>query len=307
MLRWLKIYMSGLLMGAADIVPGVSGGTIAFILGIYDRLIQALSEVNKDSIELLLKGDVKTLWHHFDGAFLLVLGSGILTSIFLFAGVLSHLLVVYPSYLWSFFLGFILAAAYFLINQIVDFGLRHFYLLVAGAAVGASLSLLVPTQLNTSLVMVFFSGMIAICAMILPGLSGSFLLLMMGMYGFILSAIKSLDIVVIIVFASGALIGLLSFSKVLHYLLSHARSMTLSALTGVMLGALVKVWPWKVQDAWRIVNNKKVSFEERLVLPWELPNFYFWTDLILPLSCILIGFLSIFFISYISLRNSGKA
>ncbi|ETX10738.1 membrane protein [Marinomonas ushuaiensis DSM 15871] len=305
--KWLKIYASGLLMGAADIVPGVSGGTIAFILGVYDRLINSLSGINKESISLLSKGDIKALWRHFDGAFLLALGGGVLTSIFLFAGLVTHLLATYPSFLWSFFFGLILASAYFLISQITGFGVRHFCILIAGVAVGASLSLLVPTQLNTSLLTVFFAGMIAICAMILPGISGSFLLLMMGMYGFILSAIKSLDIVVIMVFASGALIGLLSFSKVLHYLLSHARSMTLSALTGVMLGALVKVWPWKITDSWRVVNDKKVSLEEHLILPWDLPDYYFFTDLILPLLCALVGFLSIFFVSYILLRNTDKS
>lgn len=304
--KWLKIYLSGLLMGVADIVPGVSGGTIAFILGVYDRLINALSGINKNSITLLFKGDVKGLWRHFDGAFLLALGGGILTSVFLFAGLVTHLLAVYPSYLWSFFFGLILASAYFLISQISGFGLRHFCVLVVGVVIGASLSLLVPTQLNTSLLMVFFSGMIAICAMILPGVSGSFLLLMMGMYGFILSAIKSLDIAVIMVFASGALIGLLSFSKVLHYLLSHARSMTLSALTGVMLGALVKVWPWKVTDVWSVVGDKKLPMQEHLVLPWRLPEYHFLTDLIYPSLFILMGFLSVYLVSYIFLRNSDK-
>ncbi|MGP3363019.1 DUF368 domain-containing protein, partial [Escherichia coli] len=147
-------------------------------------------------------------------------------------------------------------------------------------ALGASLSLLVPTQLNTSYTMVFFSGMIAICAMILPGISGSFLLLMLGMYGFVLSAIKSLEFAVIIVFAAGALIGLLSFSKILNYLLNHVRSMTLSFLTGVMLGALVKVWPWKVTDTWSVIGHKKLPLEEHLILPWNLNDFYWPLDLL---------------------------
>ena len=305
--KWLRMYLSGVLMGAADVVPGVSGGTIAFILGVYDRLIKALSGVNKDSIVMLFKGDFKGLWQHFDGGFLLSLGAGIITSIFLLAGLITHLLAVYPSYLWSFFFGLILASAYFLINQISGFSWRHLCGLVVGGAVGASLSLLVPTQLNTSYVMVFFSGMIAICAMILPGISGSFLLLMLGMYGFILSAIKSLDLAVIVVFAAGALIGLLSFSKVLHYLLNHVRSMTLSFLTGVMLGALVKVWPWKVTDAWSVIGDKKLPLREHLVLPWNLSDFYWLTDLLLPCVFILIGFMSVILISYIFLRNSTNS
>lgn len=305
--KWLRVYLSGVLMGAADVVPGVSGGTIAFILGVYERLINALSGVNKTSLTMLIKGDFKGLWKHFDGTFLLFLGAGIVTSIFLLAGLITHLLAVYPSYLWSFFFGLILASAYFLINQITGFSWRHFAGLAVGVAIGASLSLLVPTQVNTSYVMVFFSGMIAICAMILPGISGSFLLLMLGMYGFILSAIKSFDVVVILVFAAGALIGLLTFSKILHYLLNHVRSMTLSFLTGVMLGALVKVWPWKVTDKWSVIGDKKLPLEEHLVLPWNLSDFYWPTDFLLPLVFVFIGFMSVILISYIILRNSTNS
>ncbi|ETI58418.1 DUF368 domain-containing protein [Marinomonas profundimaris] len=305
--KWLKVYLSGVLMGAADVVPGVSGGTIAFIVGVYDRLIAALSGVNKTSFSLLMKGDIKALWRHFDGAFLLPLGAGIVTSIFLIAGLITHLLAVYPLYLWSFFFGLILASAYFLINQIEDFSVRHLGGLIVGVVLGASLSLLVPTQLNTSLLMVFFSGMIAICAMILPGISGSFLLLMMGMYGFILTAVKSVDIAVILVFSAGALLGLLSFSKILHYLLGHVRSMTLTFLTGVMLGALVKVWPWKITDTWSVIGHKKMPLEEHLVLPWGYPNFYWVTDFLLPIAFIFIGFLSVILISYIFLRNSTNS
>lgn len=305
--KWLRVYLSGVLMGAADVVPGVSGGTIAFILGVYDRLINALSGVNKASLVMLSKGDFKGLWKHFDGTFLLSLGAGIVTSIFLLAGLITHLLAVYPSYLWSFFFGLILASAYFLINQITGFSWRHFAGLVVGVVVGASLSLLVPTQVSTSYVMVFFSGMIAICAMILPGISGSFLLLMLGMYGFILSAIKSFDAAVILVFAAGALIGLLTFSKILHYLLNHVRSMTLSFLTGVMLGALVKVWPWKVTDTWSVIGDKKLPLEEHLVLPWNLLNFHWPTDFLLPLVFVCIGFMSVILISYIILRNSTNS
>uniref|UniRef100_A6VUV6 DUF368 domain-containing protein n=1 Tax=Marinomonas sp. (strain MWYL1) TaxID=400668 RepID=A6VUV6_MARMS len=305
--KWLRVYLSGVLMGAADVVPGVSGGTIAFILGVYDRLINALSGVNKASLVMLFKGDLKGLWKHFDGAFLLSLGAGIVTSIFMLAGLITHLLVVYPSYLWSFFFGLILASAYFLIGQISGFSWRHFGGLMVGVAVGASLSLLVPTQLNTSYTMVFCSGMIAICAMILPGISGSFLLLMLGMYGFILSAVKSLDLAVILVFAVGALIGLLIFSKVLHFLLNHVRPMTLSFLTGVMLGALVKVWPWKVTDTWSVIGDKKLPLEEHLVLPWELINYYWPTDFLLPVVFVFIGFLSVILISYIFLRKSTNS
>ena len=302
--KWLKVYLSGVLMGAADVVPGVSGGTMAFILGVYDRLIRALSGVNKESIQLLFKGDFKGLWRHFDGVFLLPLGLGILTSIFAIAGLITHLLATYPSFLWSFFFGLILASAVFLLTQIKPLRWQHIVLLIIGAALGSSLSMLVPTQLNTSYMMVFFAGMIAICAMILPGISGSFLLLMMGMYGFVLTAIKSFDLAVIIVFALGALVGLLSFSKLLGYLLEHAKNVTLAALTGVMLGALVKVWPWKITDRWVEIGSKKLPIEEHLIWPWQSVGFQVTQDLLWPMGFILVGFLSVILISYTSLRNS---
>ncbi|MDB4837727.1 DUF368 domain-containing protein [Marinomonas sp.] len=293
MSKWIKVYVSGLFMGAADVVPGVSGGTIAFILGIYDRLISALSGVNKDSFTMLIKGDMKGLWSHFDGAFLLTLGAGILTSVFLMAGIVSHLLAVYPSYLWSFFFGLIIASAYYLVKQISGFSMKHFLVLILGATTGSALSLLVPVQFDTSMLMVFFSGMVAICAMILPGVSGSFLLLIMGMYGFIISAIKDFNFLVIAVFSVGALLGLLSFSKVLNYLLRNFRSITLSFLTGVMLGALVKVWPWKQVVAWRYFGESKVPLEEQLILPWTQENFVFLTDFFVPITFVTLGFLSI--------------
>lgn len=305
--KWLKIYLSGVLMGAADVVPGVSGGTVAFIVGVYDRLIAALSGVNKDSIQMLFKGDVKALWRHFDGGFLLALGAGVVTSIFLIAGLITHLLAVYPTYLWSFFFGLILASAVFLLKQVKSFSVRHGIALIVGISAGASLSLLVPTTMNTSNFMVFFAGMIAICAMILPGISGSFLLLIMGMYGFVLNAIKSFDLTVIIIFAAGALVGLLSFSKFLNYLLHKAHAMTLSFLTGIMLGALVKVWPWKVTISWEQVGDKNIPVETDLIWPWQVPNYQLLNDLVVPMAFILVGVLMIFCASYIYLRNEDKS
>jgi len=304
--KWLKIYMSGVMMGAADVIPGVSGGTIAFILGVYDRLIAALSGVNKQSLTMLIKGDIKALWRHFDGAFLLPLGAGIATSIVGIAGLITHLLATYPEYVWSFFFGLILASAYFLIGHIERFSFRHFLTLVLGIVIGASLSLVVPIQVSTTYSMVFFSGFIAICAMILPGISGSFLLLMMGMYGFILGAVKDFNFAVIGVFAVGALAGLLSFSKVLQYLLEHAKSLTLSALIGIMVGALVKVWPWKVVDSWTQIGSKKFPVEEHLILPWHTSSYHLTTDLLLPIGFMIIGFMIVFLISYIFLRNADK-
>lgn len=301
--KWLKIYLSGVLMGAADVVPGVSGGTMAFIVGIYDRLIAALSGVNANSLKMLCKGDVKGLWRHFDGGFLLTLLLGIGTSIFAIASIITTLLQDYPVWLWSFFFGLILASAYILIREMPRFKLAHGVMMLLGVAVGASLSMLVPTQVNTGLGMVFVSGMIAICAMILPGISGSFILLMMGMYGFVISAVKDLNWLVIAVFALGALLGLLSFSKLLNWLLQRAKSITLALLTGIMLGALVKVWPWKEALSYVEVGQKRIPSEEQLLLPWNMMNYEIITGLVIPCALILFGAALVYGAHYISLQK----
>ena len=301
--KWLKTYLSGVLMGAADVVPGVSGGTIAFIVGIYDRLIHALSGVNKASITLLFKGDFKGLWRHFDGSFLMVLLLGVATSIFGIASVITSLLASYPVWLWSFFFGLIIASAYVLLHEMPSFSKRHFLVMVVGIVVGASLSLLVPTQIDNSPLMIFLSGMIAICAMILPGISGSFILLMLGMYGFVMTAIKQLDLMVISIFALGALLGLLSFSKVLNWLLENAKSMTLALLTGIMLGALVKVWPWKQVTAFIEVGSKRLPSEEQLLLPWHMPSFNFVDTMLIPIALMVLGAVLVYGVHYISLQK----
>lgn len=302
--KWLKTYLSGVLMGAADVVPGVSGGTIAFIVGIYDRLISALSGVNKNSIQMLFKGDVKGLWQHFDGAFLVTLLLGIATSIFGIASLVTTLLQDYPVWLWSFFFGLILSSAYLLLREIPSFTPKHFLVVFLGIVIGASLSLLVPTQLDTNLFMVFLAGMIAICAMILPGISGSFLLLMMGMYGFVIGAVKELNPVIISIFACGALIGLLSFSKLLHWLLENAKSTTFALLTGVMLGALVKVWPWKMAISYIEVGHKRVPAQETLLLPWDMPNYELIGGLLIPSALMLLGAILVYGAHYISLQKT---
>lgn len=285
----------------ADVVPGVSGGTMAFILGIYDRLIGALSGVDKTSLTMLCKRDVKGIWHHFDLGFLLVLGAGIVTSIILFAQVITYWLSAYPTYLWSFFFGLILASSVLLLKQIHVVNRQVVVFFVLGACLGVLASVLVPMQFDVTYGMVFFSGMIAICAMILPGISGSFLLLLMGMYETIITSIKSMQLDVIIIFVVGAFLGLMSFSKLLKWLLTGYKSITLASLTGVMLGALIKVWPWKETQEWLQVGDKKVSAVESLILPWHLENYHIVTDLVLPIICMFAGLIGVFLINYIFL------
>lgn len=290
-------------MGAADIVPGVSGGTIAFILGVYERLISALSGVNKESIQLLFKGDIKGLWKHFDTSFLLVLGVGILTSLIALSGAISFALEFYPRYLASFFLGLILASAALLSKDLPKLQIKHLIMILLGCCFGLLVSLLSPTNINVTPLMIILSGMIAICAMLLPGISGSFILLMLGMYGPVLLAIKNLELSVLALFASGALLGLLTFSKLLKYLMTYFREITISFLIGVMLGSLLKIWPWKNIGQWTNIDGKDVPENVMYVMPWNINDYQMSSDLVYPLCFVLLGIFIIKAINNIFLLN----
>ncbi|WP_438463379.1 DUF368 domain-containing protein [Marinomonas sp. PE14-40] len=301
--KWVKIYFSGIFMGAADIVPGVSGGTIAFILGVYERLISALSGVNKESIQLLFNGDIKGLWKHFDASFLLVLGIGILTSLVALSGAISYALEFYPRYLASFFLGLILASAALLSKDLPKLQTKHLMMILFGCCFGVLVSLLSPTNINVTPLMIILSGMIAICAMLLPGISGSFILLMLGMYGPVLLAIKNLELNVLVLFASGALLGLLTFSKLLKYLMTYFREITISFLIGVMLGSLLKIWPWKNIGQWTNIDGKEVPENVMYVMPWNINDYQMSSDLVYPLCFVLLGIFIIKVINNIFLLN----
>jgi len=234
-------------MGAADVVPGVSGGTLAFILGIYERLLAAISAVNITAVKLLLRGRVAAFWHHIDGTFLLCLFSGILLSIFSLANVISYLLIHRPVPLWAFFNGLILASLPVLLRSVSWTVLRGLLLLL-GVLFAVVVGSLAPVQLDPAPYVFFLAGAVAICAMILPGISGSFILLILGMYAPVMLAVTELQFGILALFASGCLIGLLSFSRFLNWLLKHYHDATLALLTGVVVGALYRIWPWQYQQ-----------------------------------------------------------
>lgn len=234
----------GMAMGAADVVPGVSGGTIAFITGIYDRFLDALKNA-PIAVKTLFSDGIKAAWEKMDATFLCAVFAGILTSILSFAHLVSYFLVTYPVMLWSFFFGLILVSGVHMLKQIEHWGAANIALLLLGIAVSYAIGLMTPAHVSPGLSVFFMAGAIAICAMILPGISGSFILLLMGLYTAVMEAVKSFDILVMAVFGGGCLVGLLSFSHVLSWLLKHYRDLTVSLLTGLMIGALGKVWPWK--------------------------------------------------------------
>tara|TARA_Y100000991_G_scaffold50735_1_gene36747 strand:+ start:1888 stop:2793 length:906 start_codon:yes stop_codon:yes gene_type:complete len=240
------VFACGLAMGAADIVPGVSGGTIALITGIYERLLAAIVSADSDALLMALSGRWNALWHRIDGGFLSILLLGILTAIFSMASGIHWLLTHYPQPLWSFFSGLILVSAVLLIRDEVT--LNSFDSLAGftfGVCIAVGAALMPPVTFLAGLPGLFFAGAMAICAMILPGISGSFLLVLMGMYEQVLSAVKTLQVTELSVLAAGCVTGLLLFARLLQHCLQRYRALAMAFLSGVLMGSLVAVWPWR--------------------------------------------------------------
>ena len=256
-------------MGAADVIPGVSGGTIAFIMGIYDKFVGSIAAINGEAVKMLLKGRFREFWKHINGGFLLSLAAGIGFSIVALAGLMQMLLRDYPIQTWAFFFGLIVASSVFILRGISGWRVREGIFVVLGIALGVVICTLSPTQTPDALWFIFLSGAIAICAMILPGISGSFILLILGKYQMIMENITTCvgnigalwgssganaeafwsSFTVMIVFMVGAVVGILAFSKFLHWLLARWHRETLIVLAGFIIGSLVKVWPWSNMEA----------------------------------------------------------
>ena len=246
-LSGLGVYLRGIAMGAADLVPGVSGGTVALITGIYGRLISAIASVGIDILSLVLRGRVAEAYRAIDGNFLLLLAAGIGTAIVGFAAILNWLLLHYPLPLWATFSGLVLASALSLVKQNYrSWSLRDWSFFTIGVAVAVSVGLTQAIQIPLTPLGIFFAGSIAISAMILPGISGSFLLLLMGVYQPIIAAVVNLELVTLALFALGCGVGLIFFSKLLQRLLAVAEKATMATLFGFLMGSLVILWPWQV-------------------------------------------------------------
>ncbi len=238
-------------MGAADVVPGVSGGTIAFITGILEPFLDGLRKINFSLFGIIKQQGIKAAFMHINGPFLVCVFSGILTSIFTLAKLISWLLETHPIPVWSFFFGLILFSVVHVAKQVKRYNLARIALFIAGVAFAWVITVLNPIALEATYLNFFFAGLIAITAMILPGISGSFMLLLLGMYPAVLAAAKGFEVSYLVCFAAGCAIGLLSFSHVLSALLRHYHDATLMFLTGLMLGTLGKIWPWKEVLTWR--------------------------------------------------------
>nr|WP_313407419.1 DUF368 domain-containing protein [Pseudomonas sp.] len=272
MKKYFLLYAKGMAMGAADVVPGVSGGTIAFISGIYDELLRSIAGI-PEALLLLLRGRIKDAWQMANATFLLVLFSGIVTSILTLARLITYLLHHHPIPVWSFFFGLILVSTYLVGREIGRWNWSRAVSFVLGLAFAYWITVAAPMQWGSDLPTLFLAGAIAICAMILPGISGSFILLLLGLYSVVLGAVKDLNLLVLAVFASGCVVGLLSFARLLSWLLSRWRDLSLAFLSGLMLGSLNKVWPWKETLTWRVDSKgEQVPLLQNNLLPGQFAD-----------------------------------
>lgn len=271
-MKYFLLFLKGIAMGAADVVPGVSGGTIAFITGIYEELIESINRINLEALRKLRKEGIASAWEYINGSFFVPLFLGIGVSIFSLAKGISWLLKNEPVLLWSFFFGLVFASIFFVGKQVKKWNLSPISSFVIGALIAYAITVLPASGSNDALWYIFLSGSIAICAMILPGISGSFILVLLGSYSVVLGAIHERELSIIAVFAVGAIIGLLSFARLLKTMFAKYHDVTVALLSGFLLGSLNKIWPWKQVEEVLIKHagepkEEIVPILEKAVLP----------------------------------------
>ena len=265
---YLFITLRGVAMGAADVVPGVSGGTIAFISGIYQELIDSINKINFTAVKILRKEGVKSAWEYINGNFFVALFLGIGISILSLAKGIKYLLETHPIAVWSFFFGLMMASVLFLWKDIKKWDAPAVIAIVIAAFTAYYITVIPPLVNNNGYIFLFFAGALAICAMILPGISGAFILVLLGAYHTVLNALDTFDLKVLSIVGLGAVTGILSFSKALKWLFEHKKNTTMAGLTGFIIGSLNKVWPWKeVLDKEIDAHGKEIILLEKSVLP----------------------------------------
>jgi len=281
---YFVILLKGIAMGAADVVPGVSGGTIAFISGIYNELIDSINQFNFSKLKMLRNEGFVTTFKAVNGYFLLSLFTGIGISVLSLAKLFKYLLETYPILVWAFFFGLVLASIIFIAKQINKWTIFNVVLLIVGSAIAYYITI-IPAMgsSNSSPIFLIFAGALAICAMILPGISGAFILLLLGAYKPALDAIHNHNLKQISFLAIGAIIGLLSFAKVLKWLFEHYKNATLAILTGFVIGSLNKIWPWKEVLNKVEINGKTKILQERSISPFGIEDNHLFIAILLAL------------------------
>lgn len=297
------IGLKGMAMGAADVVPGVSGGTIAFISGIYEELLTSISNVNLSLIKTLKKDGFKAAWQQANASFLLSLLIGVFISVVSLAKVLKWLLENEPILLWSFFFGLILASVIYIGKQIAKWNAITFIVLILGAGLAYFITTLNPmVNENSSTLFLFLAGSIAICAMILPGISGAFILVLLGAYKPVLAAVNDRNFTIIAAVGAGAIVGLLTFSRILKWLFANFKNYTLAVLTGFIIGSLNKIWPWKETLTWRTNSHgEKVPFNQQSVSPFAFED----NQLMYAIVLAVIGFSLILLLEKLAVKKDA--
>ncbi|MDR0431499.1 MAG: DUF368 domain-containing protein [Tannerellaceae bacterium] len=290
------IMLKGIGMGAADVVPGVSGGTIAFIVGLYEELLNSIKSINGQSLKLLFTGKIAAFWNAVNGNFLFALVCGIAISIFSLAKLITYLLDNQPVLVWSFFFGLVLASTIIVSKDIKRWDWKTILCFIIGAVIAFFITVATPAETPNALWFIFLSGAIAVCAMILPGISGSFILVLLGKYYYIMKAVENLDLATMIVFICGAVVGITSFSRLLSHLLHKYRDTTIAILAGFMLGSLNKVWPWKKTIETYIDSHgaTKPFIESNI-----LPNIFIWEGV----GLMIFGFAIVYFLEKLSAKE----
>ncbi|MDM7860946.1 DUF368 domain-containing protein [Alteromonas sp. ASW11-36] len=312
----LMLFLKGFGMGAADVVPGVSGGTIAFITGIYEELLNSIKSVDVTAFKLFFSGKFKLFWQHINGTFLLVLFGGIGVALFSLAKLIIYLLENHPVQIWSFFFGLIIASALLMIKTVKTWNSSAMVALIAGGLIAYFITGITSVaDENASLYYIFLCGMIAICAMILPGISGSFILLLLGSYELVLRTVKSageaaisanlqgmLDVLpIILVFAGGCIVGLAAFSRVLSWLFQHYHDLLVALLIGFLFGSLNRVWPWK-ESVQALTDKHNIEVN---ISPFRATELYGDNYLLAAISLCIVGLLSVLCTEWLAKKLSS--
>ena len=294
----LLLFLRGVAMGAVDLVPGISAGTIAFVTGIYEELIDSIKSFNLDALKILKHQGFSAAWRHINGEFLLILISGILFSLFTLAGVMGYFLEAFPLQLWSFFIGLIIASVIYLLRQNPPKKFLEVILLVVGIVVAYSLSVSTAGSMEGNYLSLFLAGSIALCAMILPGISGSFILVLLGLYPLFINALVNVQWDFLLIFAAGGVVGLMLFSRLLSWLLNQYKNAVIATMCGFLIGSLSILWPWKLNISTGFEN---LSPQNYLEFVGQDPQ---------KLTCMLMfltGFFFVLIIEVISLRLKSKS
>lgn len=301
MKEFISLFFKGMAMGAANVIPGVSGGTIALITGIFERLINAIKSFNLNAVKLLFSGKIKAFIEHTDLYFLIALFSGIAASIISVARLFDFLFEHYPVYIWSFFFGLIIASVIFVGKTVEKWKISVIISFIIGAIAAISITLLTPASENDGFIYLMLCGVVAVCSMILPGLSGSFVLILMGNYQLVMiDAINDMRIDILLPVVLGAMGGLLGFSYILSWVFKKFRDQTISTLTGFILGSLGIIWPWKNEII------KSFSGKEKVVgYDYHLPAMNM--EFFVALGLIIAGFVVIWLMEVQASRSGKKS